>query len=99
VQAQGRIGRSWGCPAVNNKLAPEIINAIRGGTALYIYYPNKQYMKTAYWLNKRVEKLPTEFIGGGIDKPMLASSLPPIKKKVDTVIIRVPFGGDVPSSL
>ncbi len=98
VQAQGRIGRSWGCPAVNEKLAPEIINAIRGGTALYIYYPNKQYMKTAYWLNKKVEKMPTDFLGTS-EKTMLASALPPVKKKADTVIIRIPVGSPVPESL
>lgn len=100
VQAQGRIGRSWGCPAVNNRLAPEIINAIRGGTALYIFYPNKQYMKTAYWLNKKVEKMPTDFLSTS-ERPMLASTLPPIKKKADTVIIRVPLPeyAPVPTSL
>ena len=97
VKAQGRLGRSWGCPAVSNKLAPKIISAIRGGTALYIYYPNKQYLKTAVWLNKKVEKMPTEFIGD-VSKPMIASALPAEIKKADTLIVNLPYGGVMPSN-
>ncbi len=58
IAGQGRLGRSWGCPAVAPELAQPIINTIKGGTCLFIYYPQTSYMKTAYWLNKKVEGLP-----------------------------------------
>lgn len=58
IAGQGRLGRSWGCPAVAPELAQPIINTIKGGTCLFIYYPSKTYLKTAYWLNKKVENVP-----------------------------------------
>jgi hypothetical protein len=58
VAGQGRLGRSWGCPAVSPELAQPIINTIKGGTCLFIYYPKTEYMKTAYWMNKKVCHFP-----------------------------------------
>lgn len=58
IAGNQRLGRSWGCPAVNSKLAPGIINTIKGGTCLFLYYPQKTYLKTAYWVNKKVENVP-----------------------------------------
>jgi hypothetical protein len=40
VNAQGYLGRSEGCPAVPEKLSTPIINAIKGGTCLFIYHPS-----------------------------------------------------------
>jgi hypothetical protein len=40
VNAQGYIGRSEGCPAVPEKLSTPIINAIKGGSCLFIYHPS-----------------------------------------------------------
>lgn len=39
AQQNGRVGRSWGCFAVNPKLAPEIINTIKGGSMIFAYAP------------------------------------------------------------
>lgn len=36
-----RLGRSWGCPALPEKLNRPIIDAIKGGSVLYIYGVNK----------------------------------------------------------
>jgi hypothetical protein len=54
INSQDRLGRSWGCPAVPAKLSLPIINAIKGGTCLFIYYPESSYLKNGYWLNKQV---------------------------------------------
>jgi len=45
------IGRSWGCPAVSLQSAKKIIDIIKGGTALYIYYPLKNYFQKSQYLN------------------------------------------------
>ena len=37
------IGRSWGCPAVSNKLNREIIDLIKGGSCLYIHSEDEDY--------------------------------------------------------
>lgn len=44
IQSQGYIGRSWGCPAVPEKLHRPIINTIKNGTCLFIYGADKNYL-------------------------------------------------------
>ncbi len=44
IHSQGYIGRSWGCPAVPEKLHKPIINKIKNGTCLFIYSPDKNYL-------------------------------------------------------
>jgi L,D-transpeptidase-like protein len=53
-----RLGHSWGCPAVPTKLSLPIINTIKEGTCLFIYYPDTKYLQTSYWMNKKVAPLP-----------------------------------------
>lgn len=44
IRGQKRLGRSWGCPAVSRELAPVLIDKIAGGTLLYIYAPDPDYL-------------------------------------------------------
>lgn len=37
IRSNGRAGRSWGCPAVSNSVARDLINKLRGGSLYYIY--------------------------------------------------------------
>lgn len=39
IEQNGRIGRSFGCPALPNDISEEVINLIKGGSCLYIYHP------------------------------------------------------------
>jgi hypothetical protein len=49
ARTQGRIGRSWGCPAIEPNLAVPVINTIKNGSLLFAYYPNKNWLsKSAY---------------------------------------------------
>lgn len=43
IEAQGYIGRSEGCPAVPVREADDIIDAIKNGSCLFVYVPNKHY--------------------------------------------------------
>ncbi len=43
VGKSGRLGRSFGCPAVPQKLARPIIDAIKGGSVMYIYAETPDY--------------------------------------------------------
>lgn len=58
IAGQGRLGRSWGCPAVAPELAQPIINTIKGGTVLFLYSNQASYVKNAYWMNKKIENVP-----------------------------------------
>jgi hypothetical protein len=40
----GRMGRSFGCPAVPKSESKEIINTIKDGTIMFIYHPTKNYL-------------------------------------------------------
>ena len=51
IRAQGYIGRSWGCPALPEKLYKPIINTIKNGTCLFIYSPDKSYLKKSAIIN------------------------------------------------
>lgn len=45
----GRIGRSFGCPAVRPAIADSLIHVIRGGTLLFASYPDSAYAaRSAY---------------------------------------------------
>jgi hypothetical protein len=48
--AQGRLGRSHGCPALPLAVATAVIDAIRGGTALFAYYPDPAWLETSRFL-------------------------------------------------
>jgi hypothetical protein len=49
--AQGRIGRSWGCPALRTAIASKVINTIRGGGVIFSYYPNQDWLHASKFLN------------------------------------------------
>ncbi len=44
VKVLGRLGRSWGCPAVRAEIADKIIDTLRGGSAIFAYYPDKNWL-------------------------------------------------------
>lgn len=37
IKKTGRLGRSWGCPALDKKVAKKVIDTIKNGTYLYAY--------------------------------------------------------------
>ena len=46
----GRIGRSWGCPAVRSAMAAAVINRIRGGSVIFSYYPDQKWLAGSRFL-------------------------------------------------
>lgn len=44
INEQGRLGRSFGCPSVPVELCRPIINSVKEGSCLFIYYPDKNYL-------------------------------------------------------
>jgi hypothetical protein len=44
AKAQGRLGRSWGCPAVRGVIAKSLIDRVRGGGLVFAYYPDPQFL-------------------------------------------------------
>lgn len=50
VKANGRLGRSWGCPAVSADVAREMIDKVKGGGLVFAYYPDAEWLKTSKYL-------------------------------------------------
>ena len=46
----GFVGRSWGCPALPADVAPRVIERVRGGSALFAYYPDARWLKSSAFL-------------------------------------------------
>jgi len=51
VKIHGRLGRSWGCPAVRPVIAKYLINTIKDGTVIFAYYPDKHWLKSSNFLH------------------------------------------------
>ncbi|MDR0229452.1 MAG: murein L,D-transpeptidase catalytic domain family protein [Flavobacteriaceae bacterium] len=50
VQSQGKLGRSYGCPAVPASVNAKLINLIKDESCLFIYYPSQDYMSRSSFL-------------------------------------------------
>jgi hypothetical protein len=50
VQRFGQLGRSWGCPAVDRAVLPQIVREIKEGTALFAYYPDPRWLRQSRFL-------------------------------------------------
>lgn len=55
IRRYGRLGRSQGCPALPPALSKEIIDTIKGKTAIFTYYPDEHYLNASRYL--KVEEL------------------------------------------
>lgn len=49
----GRLGRSWGCPAVRPQISRRLIDTVKDGVLLFAYYPDDEWLSTS------------RFVGGG----------------------------------
>ena len=50
VKANGRLGRSWGCPAVSDAVARALIDRVNGGSLVFAYYPDGEWLKASKYL-------------------------------------------------
>ena len=50
ARQQGRIGRSYGCPAVRNAIARPLIDTLKGGQYVFSYYPDARWLNSSPYL-------------------------------------------------
>jgi hypothetical protein len=48
--ATGRLGRSWGCPALRAGIAREVIDRVKGGSLVFAYYPDQRWLSGSQYL-------------------------------------------------
>ncbi len=51
ARAQGRLGRSWGCPVLPETVYKPIIYKIKNGSMIFAYYDDPTYLRTSKYLN------------------------------------------------
>lgn len=54
IRSHGYIGRSWGCPALPQRVHKAIIDVIKNGTCLFIFSPDNSYLSHSSILNHSV---------------------------------------------
>ena len=50
AKANGRLGRSWGCPAISADVARQMIDRVKGGGLVFAYYPDADFLKSSRYL-------------------------------------------------
>lgn len=50
ARAQGRLGRSLGCPAVRPEVARDVIDALKEGQLVFAYYPDQDWLRSSRFL-------------------------------------------------
>lgn len=57
AQTRGRLGRSFGCPAVRPAVARPLIESIRDGSLLVAYYPDPGWLRDSRFVGRCSEAL------------------------------------------
>jgi hypothetical protein len=47
AKSLGRLGRSWGCPALREAVAHEVIDTIKGNGLVFAYYPDQKWLASS----------------------------------------------------
>ena len=51
ARAHGRLGRSWGCPALPEAVARSVIDRVKNGGLVFGYYPDQHWLQSSQFLN------------------------------------------------
>jgi hypothetical protein len=51
IKHKGYLGRSYGCPALPRPINKKVIETIKGGNCMFIYYPDQKYLSNSRILN------------------------------------------------
>jgi hypothetical protein len=69
--AEGRLGRSWGCPALSPRVASKVIDTIKGGSAMFAYYPDSTWLSSSSFLEQPVDSDSVTF---AVDSALVAAA-------------------------
>lgn len=51
ARAQGRLGRSWGCPALRPEVAHDLIDRVKDSGLVFAYYPDPKWLASSPFLH------------------------------------------------
>jgi hypothetical protein len=50
ARSQGRLGRSWGCPALRESVAHDLIDRVKESGLVFAYYPDPKWLASSQFL-------------------------------------------------
>jgi hypothetical protein len=57
AKLRGRLGRSWGCPALREGIARAVIDRVKGTGLVFAYYPDPEWLRKSRYLGRCEEPL------------------------------------------
>jgi len=67
AQKMGRLGRSWGCPALRPEIAHQVIDSLKNGQMIFSYYPDSNWLAKSPFINCKSK------LGAGVDRRVAAA--------------------------
>lgn len=71
IKSNGRLGRSYGCPAIEENGYKETVNMIKGGSCYFIYYPSRSYLSRSRIVNSSKNFLLTQSGNVSVSAPLV----------------------------
>ena len=72
AQKQGRLGRSWGCPALRPEVAKQVIDSLKNGQMIFAYYPDSNWLTHSPFLACRNKRVAAVGAGAPSARPLAA---------------------------
>jgi hypothetical protein len=69
AKAKGRLGRSWGCPAIRPEVAHQIIDSLKNGQMIFSFYPDSGWLKRSPFVGCKSRKPATTLVASNATAP------------------------------
>jgi len=57
ARRQGRLGRSWGCPALRPQVAEAVIDSLKNGQMIFAYYPDSNWLAHSPFIDCKSKRM------------------------------------------
>ena len=76
IRSQGRLGRSWGCPALSQTIAPSVIDTIKGGSFVFSYSSaDKTWLRAATSVQQQIQRAANSGSGASVVAATVATTV------------------------
>ncbi len=73
AKAKGRLGRSWGCPAVRPEVAKQVIDSLKNGQMIFSYYPDSNWLAKSPFIHCQAKNKALLANAAGADRRVAAA--------------------------
>jgi hypothetical protein len=69
ARTKGRLGRSWGCPAVRPEIARQVIDSLKNGQMIFSFYPDSGWLKRSPFIACKARRAQQQVLVARNDAP------------------------------